>query len=233
MRYKAVFVDIDNTLLSFDGYVKQTMAEGFAHFGLPAYTPDMYDVFTRENDSLWQRLEQGALDFQTLQQMRWNSVFRALGISFDGPTFERYFRGALHESAIPEPGAYALLERLYGNTILCVASNGPLEQQLHRLALADMARYFSFCFISEDIGAAKPARAFFETAFSRLNAGRALPILPSETLMLGDRLSSDIAGGREYGMHTCYYKRGSGMPAAGEAEFVVDTLPELVSLFSV
>ena len=96
-----------------------------------------------------------------------------------------------------------------------------------------MARYFSFCFISEDIGAAKPARAFFETAFSRLNAGRALPILPSETLMLGDRLSSDIAGGREYGMHTCYYKRGSGMPAAGEAEFVVDTLPELVSLFSV
>ena len=128
MRYKAVFIDIDNTLLSFDGYVKQTMAEGFAHFGLPAYTPDMYDVFTRENDSLWQRLEQGALDFQTLQQMRWNNVFRALGISFDGPTFERYFRGALHESGFdgvvslesrvnarfPKPSAELILRALAG-----------------------------------------------------------------------------------------------------------------------
>ena len=29
---KAIFIDIDNTLLDFDAYVRTTMEQGFAHF---------------------------------------------------------------------------------------------------------------------------------------------------------------------------------------------------------
>ena len=36
-----IFIDIDNTLLDFDAYIRQTMAEGFAHFGLHPYEPYM------------------------------------------------------------------------------------------------------------------------------------------------------------------------------------------------
>lgn len=43
---KAVFIDIDNTLLSFSEYVKQTMKSGFTHFGLKQYEPYMYDIFS-------------------------------------------------------------------------------------------------------------------------------------------------------------------------------------------
>lgn len=60
---KAVFLDIDNTLLSFDGYVKQTMKEGFEHFGLKPYEPYMFDIFIRENTKLWRQIEQGTLVF--------------------------------------------------------------------------------------------------------------------------------------------------------------------------
>ena len=49
---KAIFIDTDNPLLDFDAYVRTTMEQGFAHFGLPAYRPEMYHTFTAENNKL-------------------------------------------------------------------------------------------------------------------------------------------------------------------------------------
>ena len=166
---KAIFIDIDNTLLDFDAYVRTTMEQGFAHFGLPAYRPEMYHTFTAENNKLWRQIEEGTLTFAELQKIRWNNVFAALGIHFDGPAFEHYFRAALHESAIPVPGAMELLQSLSGRALLCVASNGPYEQQLHRLEIGGMKQYFDYFFISEHAGAAKPAPAFFDYALSLIH----------------------------------------------------------------
>lgn len=228
---KAVFIDIDNTLLDFDAYVRTTMEQGFAHFGLPAYRPEMYYTFTTENNKLWLQIEEGTLTFEELQKIRWSNIFAALGFSFDGPTFERYFREALHESAIPVPGAMDLLQSLSGGALLCVASNGPYEQQLHRLEIGGMRPYFDYFFISERAGAAKPSREFFDYAFRALNRNRPDPILPQETLIIGDSLSSDMAGGLQYGMKTCYYRR-SGAPAApAGVDYTVTDLRQISALF--
>ena len=59
-----IFIDIDNTLLDFDAYIRQTMREGFAHFGLKPYEPYMEAVFHRENGKLWRQIEQGTLTFR-------------------------------------------------------------------------------------------------------------------------------------------------------------------------
>ncbi len=230
MHIKAVFLDIDNTLLSFDEYLRQTMSQGFAHFGLKPYEPYMFDVFNRENDALWRQIEQGTLTFSELIQVRWNRVFHALGIDFDGPTFEQYFRAALNESAIPEPGAPELLRALHGKYLLCAASNGPYTQQVHRLDIAGMLPYFDALYISERIGASKPSRAFFEAAFASLNHDRQAPIQPNETLMLGDSLTSDMAGGTQYGMKTCYYRRGSTASVPEGIDLVIDRLEQLPAL---
>lgn len=228
---KAVFIDIDNTLLDFDAYVRTTMEQGFAHFGLPAYRPEMYHTFTTENNKLWRQIEEGTLTFEELQKIRWSNIFAALGFSFDGPTFERYFREALHESAIPVPGAMDLLQSLSGGALLCVASNGPYEQQLHRLEIGGMRPYFDYFFISERAGAAKPSREFFDYAFRKLNRNRPDPILPQETLIIGDSISSDMAGGLQYGMKTCYYRR-SGAPAApAGVDYTVTDLRQISALF--
>ena len=56
---KVVFVDIDNTLLSFDGYVRETMKKGFSEFGLPKFEGWMYDAFQKVNHGLWRKIEQG------------------------------------------------------------------------------------------------------------------------------------------------------------------------------
>ena len=113
-----VFIDIDNTLLDFDEYIRRTMREGFAHFGLKPYEPYMEEIFHRENGKLWRQIEQGTLTFAELERIRWNNVFAALDIDFDGTVFETYFRAALYDSAIPVPEG----EREPMMNILCYAT---------------------------------------------------------------------------------------------------------------
>lgn len=81
---QVVLIDIDNTLLSFSGYIKEAMRDGFAQYGLKPYTEAMFPVFERINNSLWEQIEQGTLSFEKLTEIRWNMIFHALGISFDG-----------------------------------------------------------------------------------------------------------------------------------------------------
>ena len=231
MNIRAVFIDIDNTLLDFDEYVRCTMRDGFEHFGLCPFEPWMYDVFTVENNKLWRRIEDATLTFEELQTIRWNTVFKKLGIDFDGPKFERYFRDCLHESAIPVEGAEELLKALSGRYILCAASNGPYEQQLHRLDIAGMRDYFDYIFISEDLGVSKPAKEFFDAAFERMNKDRSDTIRPDECLMIGDSLSSDIAGGRNCGMKTCFYRRDKDMDVEKEnLDITADSLADIPAL---
>ncbi len=230
MEIKAVFIDIDNTLLDFDEYVRQTMKDGFEIFSLKRYEPYMYDVFTRINNALWKEIERGELTFAGLENVRWNKIFEALGIDFDGTVFEDYFRKALNKSAIPENGAYELLKYLSEKYIVCAASNGPFLQQTQRLELADMTKYFDYIFISEKVGVSKPSRGFFEYAFSMVNEERKKQILPHESIMIGDSLSSDIAGGKEYGMKTCYYRKNPEMADLLCADFDVSDLGEIIDI---
>ncbi len=224
---RVVFIDVDNTLLSFSGYVKEAMQNGFALFGLPPYEESMFDVFNRVNGALWKQLEQGTLTFEELIKIRWNKVFEALNITCDGVAFEDYFRKQLFTSAVPEPGAFELLEYLKDKYTLCVASNGPYEQQVNRLRVGGMHDYFRHFFVSEKIGASKPSAAFFEACFKELRESGLPDIKPEETIIIGDSLSSDIAGGKAYGMHTCLYHPGGVVDGADHA---VTSLTEITGI---
>ena len=228
---KVVLIDIDNTLLSFTGYVKEAMRKGFLLFGLKPYTEAMFPVFEKINGSLWRQIEQGTLTFEELEKCRWNLIFKELGIDFDGMAFEEYFREKLFYSAVPEDGAEDLLKYLSRKYTLCAASNGPYEQQINRLKIGKMDEYFTYCFISSRIGAQKPSRQFFDHCFSVLRETEHPELEPEEAIIIGDSISSDISGGRDYGMHTCLYQK-SETPERGDygAEHVVRSLAEIKNI---
>ena len=159
---KVVLIDVDNTLLDFDACVKAALKDGFAHFGLPEYREEMFPIFTKINNALWHRIETGELTREQLMKIRFDRIFEALGIAFDGVTFEEYFRQYLFDSAIHVKGAVELLQYLSGKYVVCAASNGPYEQQLHRLEAGGLAPYLTYSFISENVGAEKPSRQFFD-----------------------------------------------------------------------
>ena len=78
---RAVFLDIDNTLLDFDAFVRGTIAEGFPLFGLPPYEERMFRIFREINLGLWRELEQGKLNLEQLREVRSNRIFAALGLA--------------------------------------------------------------------------------------------------------------------------------------------------------
>lgn len=226
---KAILFDIDNTLLSFDEYVKESMRCGFEEFGIGPYRDEMFGVFLRENSALWHALERGEIDFNELKKQRWNRIFACLGISADGEAFETYFRGQLFDSAIPVEGAMELLQALHGKYLLCAASNGPYLQQVNRLKVGGMLPYFTELFISEEIGSSKPSRRFFEVCAERLKVRTGEEILPCEMMIIGDSLTSDMAGGVGFGMQTCFYHpSGTAVPDGMDLTYCVTSLREIL-----
>ncbi len=225
---KVILFDIDNTILSFDEYVKESMKNGFNKFGIGVYKEEMFDVFTKVNNNLWHAIEKGELNFAKLQKIRWNMIFERLGITADGEAFEKYFREYLFNSAIHVDGAVELLKYLYGKYVLCVASNGPYLQQVNRLKVGGILPYFTDLFISEEMGCTKPSKEFFATCIERLNSKSEEKILPCEVMIIGDSLTSDMLGGMQFGMQTCFYNPNSKLvPEEIDLTYNVTSLKEI------
>ncbi len=205
MRVSAVLLDIDDTLLDFHAGARESILRGFAAFGLP-YSEAVFETFLRINEGLWREIEAGRLTRPGLHAIRWMRIFDALGIEADGPAFETVFRQGINESAIPVPGARELLAYAKEKYPVYLASNADYAQQERRLAKADLLRYVDGMFVSDRIGCAKPAPAFFDACVDGVG-------VPAERiLMIGDSYAADISGAAARGMRTCLFAP-RGIPA--------------------
>lgn len=222
---KAVFLDVDNTLLDFEKCSIAAMRQGFAELGL-TYTDKVYETFLPINTALWRAMERGEITQQDIFDTRWGKIFAALGIEADGIDFEARFRRGLHEGAELVEGAPEILEYLSGRYPLYVVSNGPQEQQEYRLEKAGLSRWLTRVFTSGWAGISKPDRAFFERCFAELPG-----LDPAECMMAGDSLTADIAGGAAFGMQTCWLNfKGIPVPGDLQADHWVGSLAELKSI---
>jgi FMN phosphatase YigB (HAD superfamily) len=99
-------------------------------------------------------------------------------------------------------------------------TNGLKEVQRPRLARSAISGYFADIVISEEVGAAKPDARIFDAAFQRMGHPR-----KADVLMVGDSMSSDIRGGKAYGIDTCWFN-----PASKLRELDVDSRYEIADL---
>ena len=208
---KAVLIDVDNTLLDFDEYVKYAMRTGFEKFGFKHYEDWMYDEFCSINSEFWGAYEKGEITYEEIMKGRWNAVFEKLGIVGDGVEFEKFFKGTLFHNAILMDGAIETLNYLSTKYIVCTATNGPHLQQLNRLKISGIEKYITHNFISEEMGVAKPDKAFFTLALDRINERQRekgeSEITKDNLIMIGDSLSSDMAGAKNSGIKTCFFDK--------------------------
>lgn len=221
---QTILLDVDNTLLDFHAGARDCMRAGLAELGLP-FRGEMFDTFTTLNNGLWREIEQGTRTREELYRDRWSIIFAALGIAADGPAFEAGFRERLAQSAVPVAGAMELVRYLADKYTLCIASNGPRQQQADRLRRAGMLPYMRHLFVTEQIGHQKPSAAFFDACFAALGQP------PRESVMIiGDSLTADIGGGRAYGIRTCWYNHDRLDPPADAADYTVTSLAEIIEI---
>lgn len=222
---KAVLIDIDNTLLDFAKSARRSIELCFEARGLN-YSDNVFEVFYKINEELWKRIERREITKQDMYGKRWTSIFRELGIQADGMAFEREFRSTLSGIAEPVDNAVELLDYLNGKYPLYAASNSSFEHQRKRMTQADMLKYFKKMYVSETVGALKPAKEFFD--FCLRDIGN---ITPEETVIIGDSLTSDILGGCQYGLKTVWYNPdGLPIPKSPSPDYTVTSLLEIKSI---
>ena len=219
---QTVFLDIDNTLVDFNECAKVSAQKAFHDLNL-AYHDGVFTTFIEENDKLWLKIEEGTITREELHRVRWQLIFNRLQMDADGTLMEKLFLKYIEESLVLMPGALELLSYLASKYTVCLASNAPEKQQMKRLANTPILPYVDHVFLSETLGAAKPEKGFFDACF------RCLPNASAETsIMIGDSLSADIAGGVSYGMKTCWFNpHHLPLPTAYNIDYVVHSLAEI------
>ena len=121
------------------------------------------------------------------------------------------------------PGAPELLEELYRKYRLYIVSNGTAKVQEGRIGSSGIAKYMDGIFISQILGANKPDKQFFDTCFAEIP-----DFSLSETVIIGDSLSSDIKGGINAGITTVWFNpKGLSNDGGIKPDFTVKTLSEI------
>ncbi len=195
---KAVLCDLDNTILDFHACSKKSMINTFEKFSME-YKEEMFEVFYKKNKELWEGVERGTLTVPELYKIRWNEIFKLLGIKADGIAFEKVFHKGIEEGFEKIEGAEEFLVFLSERYKIYAASNAPYHQQETRLLKAGILDYFEELFVSGEIGFGKPSKEFFDYCLN------ALKLNPEEIIIIGDSLLADIKGGASAGMKTCWF----------------------------
>jgi len=204
-KYSLILLDADETLFDFRKAEEYAFAKSFAEYGLEP-TENAYHAYDEINTALWRRLEKGEIDQKSLRVERFRLLFERLGLDKDATRVSDAYVAWLSKASFLLDGAEELCSYLYEKYELVILSNGITEVQRGRLALSPIRRYISNLIVSEEEGCAKPDTAIFERALA--HAGL---FDKSKTLMIGDSLSSDIQGGVNFGIDTCWIN-WSGAP---------------------
>ncbi|MEG2085044.1 MAG: YjjG family noncanonical pyrimidine nucleotidase [Clostridia bacterium] len=197
--YKLIFLDLDGTIFDFDKTEKHAICQNLISFGLP-HSAQILDDYHTINAQSWASFERGEISKEQLVIDRHLRLFKKHNINFDAVIFNENYERLLKNSADLLDNALEILQYLSAKYILCVASNGTKETQVNRLKLANITQYFTYFFISQDIGFVKPSAQFFAKAQSMLPQN----IAKAQMVIVGDSLTSDILGGINFGIDTIW-----------------------------
>jgi len=194
-----LFFDIDDTLLDFGAAEHAAITETLSAIGIPPEDA-VIRRYCEINDALWKRLERGEITRGEILVGRFERLFSEIGCSGDAAATQDLYFSLLSGQSMRVDGADALLKALYGRYRMCAVSNGTTVIQEKRIAGSGIGRYFERIFLSQEIGYEKPHPAFFDACFA------AMPQLSrEEVLIIGDSLTSDIRGGANAGIRTCWF----------------------------
>ena len=220
-----ILLDADDTLLDFRRAESEAIGAALTYLGVEP-TPAIAARYSAINQSQWERLERREITREQVLQNRFDILFAELGVEQDSSRTQKVYESHLRRGGFLLPGALELLETLHGRYRLYLVSNGSGEIQDSRLEIAGICRYFDGIFISQRMGADKPSPAFFERCFSAIPDFRR-----EETIILGDSLTSDILGGKNAGIRTCWFN-GRGKPAREDIipDYTIKALEEFPAL---
>lgn len=200
MNYKYILIDLDDTILDTRANTHNALKEMSKYVDFP-FNDEQIQYWYQMNDYLWKQLEEKQISRQELMDSRFPNLFSHFNKQIDTTNINQQYFDVLNQQHELMPGAKEILQELNKTYRLFAASNGTGDKQYSQTAGAKIDQYFEKIFLSEDIGFDKPDKKFFEAIENELQAK------PEDFLMIGDSLSSDIAGANYSNIDSLWYNK--------------------------
>ena len=226
MKFEYLLFDADNTLLDFSASEHNAFINTMKKHGFP-HDESIKKQYDEINHGLWKRYECGEISRDEVVNTRFGKLFETIGVTGDGVAFERLYQAALGDGHDTIKDAMTLLEKLksMGKKIYIV-TNGVAVTQYKRLEASGIDKMVDGIFISEEIGYQKPSIHFFDAVFAEI-----APFEKEKTLIIGDTLTSDILGGNNAGIATCWYNpKELTNTTIATVDYEIKSLMEVLSL---
>ena len=199
--YKYLLWDIDGTVLNFLASEAYAIRALFKKYNLGECSDEMIKMYSEINLKYWQMLEKGELTKQEILVGRFREFFKIIGVDINiVEEFNREYQITLGDHIEFVENAKDILLSQKGKYTLVAVTNGTKIAQEKKLRLSGLCDIFDAIFISENIGAEKPSKEFFDYVFEKLGITD-----KSEVLIIGDSLTSDMKGGYLAGIDTCWF----------------------------
>lgn len=207
MQYKAIFIDIDDTILDYIPCCREAFHEGMKELKSEGMKDEdeLFDIFFAISGRLFSEAKHGMHTIAQVMDLYPKEFIETIGYPAEAvDPFKHAFRAAWGTTHTLVPGAKETLERLHNKGYrLFAASNSFGHLQRSRLERAGVLHLFEDTYISIDIGYDKPDVRFYEEALRRCG------LQANEVLMIGDSMTTDIIGARAAGLDALYFDRAT------------------------
>lgn len=230
MAIKILLWDIDGTILNFEKAEEAAIRKGFEENNLGVCTDQMLADYKQINKGYWEALERGEMTKEQILIGRFVEFFTKYNLDTSkADIFNKGYQVDLGDTICFNDDAYDLLVQLNKKYKQYAVTNGTAVAQHRKIDRSGIGEILEKCFISEEVGYEKPSEKFFEAVFEEIKKNEAVTVKRDEILIIGDSLTSDIKGGNNCGIKTCWYNPNhAGNESELRIDYEIDNLQQLL-----
>lgn len=230
MQYKAIFIDIDDTILDYVPCCREAFLAALSALEMENgqwkmdNQDELFDLFFDISGRLFSEAKRGLHTIAEVMELYPAEFCERAGYPPEAvDPFKHAFRKHWGLTHVLVADARETLEALRDRGYrLFAASNSFGHLQRSRLQQAGILDLFEDTYISMDIGYDKPDVRFYEEALRRCG------LRPQDVLMVGDSMTTDIVGAQQAGLDTCWFNKYNEQRHEALPTYVIYRLGELL-----
>ena len=225
MSTKSLLIDFDDTLVDFDDAEAYAFYEMTQQFQIKTNQNDLH-TFKKINQAHWDAFQKNELTKDEVLSKRFEAYFHLHQMKIDGKLADQIFRDELANAPIKHfDQTIETLKQLKEHHDLYIVTNGVLETQERRIEKTKIGHWFKDIFVSEQTGYQKPMPEFFDYVFNKIGEDKR-----GYAMIIGDSMSSDILGGKNANIETCWFNpRNKINDTEIKPDYVVNSLKEVIA----
>lgn len=236
MTYKYILFDADDTLLDYKKAEKFALSKTFEDINF-SYNECILEKFSSMCDNLWHEFkldepldEYVQINYHDLYYKysveRFKNLKELLGINISEELLSEKYLDSFSQCSFLVENAENICKQLSLHYKIFIVTNGLSHIQKLRIGNSKIKPYITDILISEDAGCTKPGKKFFDYSIKRAGISNL-----SEMLIVGDSLITDVFGGNEYGIDTCWFNsKSKNNKLKIQPKFEIKELNELLNI---